>query len=278
MQITHSKRMNKERIVGAIGALTASLLLAACQFAPPMTQVDAGGIHRVGVVSVAADHLTQLHEGVRLRDQQRAVQPIAQWGVDRAYEDQIAAAIPEALGAVAVRAPAPVDELAAMNDPATPYVQDDFWDYRADPIAEELRAYCAAHQLDALVIASRSVDDDVLGGSAHPIEGAGLYARGGARLLHLSAALTLVDCATGRPLDRHRVASVRAFPASHGYPVRDIAGTVNAASPASWSADDEARIRQALIALPAQAWADTLRGMLPYDGPPAFGRNLMPDS
>ena len=254
----------------------AAITLSACQLPPNTTQVEVH-FQRVGVVSVAAADFTERRSGAGSSADERTVHDIAAWGVDRAYEQQLASAVESILGATAVRASVPV-QLALMNDPATPYVQENFWDYRSDPLAETVRAYCSANSLDGVLVASASSDEDVLGGSYHPIRGAGLYARPGSQLLHLSAALTLIDCATGRPLERHRVASGRTFAGSHGYPVRDLSSGGTSAPAVSWTGAGDTRLQQALIALPGDAWGDTLRGMLRSNAPPAFGRSLLPDS
>jgi hypothetical protein len=262
-------------ITAAVAAAT--IALAACSSPPTTTQVEAN-FHRVGVVSVAADELTQRRVGARERDDERKVRNIAPWGVDRAYEAQLAGAVQAALGAVPVVAPHPYPEFASLNDPSNPYVQPGFWAYRGDPTAAAVRAYCADNQLDAVVVATRSVDDDVLGGTYHPLDGAGVYAHGGSTLLHLSAALSLLDCATGRPLESHRVASGNAFAASHGYPVRDLTAALMNRDMGQWTSDDEARLKQALIDLPADAWVQTLNGMVHPEAPVIFGRTLLPNS
>jgi hypothetical protein len=256
-----------------LGAACALAALSACQ-TPPADPAIASSFKRVGVVSVTAAALTVHAPGASAYDDSRSVRDITAWAVDRAYEEQLAAAVQSIAGATAVRGTAPPADLTRMNDPATPFVQPGFWSYPADPTAASIRAYCARNQMDALVVASASVDDDVLGGTYHPIAGAGVYAHDGNHLLYLSTALTLIDCETGRPLTRHRVSSGRSFAASHGYPVRDLAQAP--AAGAAWSAQEEQSIAQALIALPAQAWADTLQGMLHSDAPPIFGRTMLP--
>jgi hypothetical protein len=256
--------------LGAACALTA---LSACQTPPPDPAL-ATHFKRVGVVSVTATALTVHAPGASSYDDSRSVKDISAWAVDRAYEEQLAVAVQSIAGATAVRGTAAPADLARMNDPSTPFVQPGFWSYPADPTAASIRAYCARNQMDALVVASASVDDDVLGGTYHPISGAGVYVQGGNHLLYLSTALTLIDCETGRPLVRGRVASGRSFAASHGYPVRDLAQAP--AAGVAWSSQDEQHIQQALIALPAQAWADTLQGMIHADEPPIFGRTMLP--
>jgi hypothetical protein len=261
----------------AAAAVLAMLSLAACSSPPTTTQV-AVDFHRVGVVSVAADEFTQRRVGARERDDERKVRSIAPWGVDRAYEAQLAGAVQLALAATPVLAAHPYPEFAGLNDPSNPYLQPGFWAYRGDPTAAAVRAYCADNQLDAVVVATRSVDDDVLGGTYHPLAGAGVYAHGGTTLLHLSAALSLLDCATGRPLETHRVASGNAFAASHGYPVRELPSAYTRKEMTQWSADDEAHVKQALIDLPADAWVQTLNGMVHPEAPVIFGRTMLPNS
>jgi hypothetical protein len=256
-----------------VGAACALVALGGCQ-TPSADPAFATDFKRVGVVSVTAAALTVHAPGANAYDDTRSVKDITAWAVDRAYEEQMAAAVQSIAGATAVRGTAPPADLARMNDPATPFVQPGFWSYPADPTAASIRAYCARNQMDALVVASASIDDDVLGGTYHAIAGAGVYAHDGNHLLYLSTALTLIDCETGRPLARHRVASGRSFAASHGYPVRDLAQAP--AAGAAWTPQDDQRIEQALIALPAQAWADTLQGMLHPDVPPIFGRTMLP--
>jgi hypothetical protein len=258
---------------GAAAAIVAAL--NACQNVPPTNAVRAD-FRRVGVVSVAARELTQREVGAQARDERLAVREITPWGVDAAYEDQLAAAVQSALGATAVRAPYPLADLVQLNDPATPYIQRGFAIDRADPISISLRGYCADNHLDALVVATRATDEDLLGGSYRPLIGAGLYAHGGSGFVHLSASLTLIDCEIGRPLERHRLAGA-AFASSHGYPARVLPGELVHKDMAHWSADEEDRIRRALIELPRDAWAETLAGMVRSDDAVVFGRFLRPN-
>lgn len=250
---------------------------AACADPPVTTQVQAH-FNRIGVVSVAATEFTQRRVGSGELDDQRSVRDISAWGVDRAYEEQLAAAVPQVLGVSAVTVADAAAALRPLNDPATPYVQPTFWAYRADPIAARIRDYCARTQLDALLVAARSSDDDVLGGTYHPNTGAGLYVHGDRRLLHLSATLTLIACDTGMPLETHHLVSGQSFPASHGYPVREVGADMAGKFTAPAGAGEDSGARQALIALPAHAWADTLRGMVYDGGPVVFGRALLPNS
>jgi hypothetical protein len=269
------RRISRKKLV--IGLLLSFAGLSGCAVPPPMF-LPMAQIHRVGVVSVTAVALTERTVGNTEFEYRSQVQDISAWGVDRAYEDQLAVAVESTLGATAVRAPTVPPELLSMNDPSTPYIQPEFWAYRADPLAASIRGYCTRNQIDTLLVASTSLDDDVLSGTYHPLSGAGVTEHAGNHLLHLSAALTLIDCETGRPLERRRVASGRSFEASHGYPVKGIPDGIGTASVASGSAADRERIRQALIALPAKAWEDTVRGMLPREGPPVFGRTMLPNT
>lgn len=251
-------------------------ILAACA-SPPVDTPPTASYRRVGVMSVAAAALTQHQPGARPGEEHPAVRDIAAWNVDRAYEDQLAAAVQATLGVAVVKAPTTA-LAAAFNDPANPYMQPGFWAYRTDPVATGLRDYCAGNQLDAVVVASQSVDEDALGGSYRPLIGAGVYLRGDRPLVHLSAALSLVDCETGRTVERRRVGSGRSFAGSHGYPVRELPVGLVHGTITQMSSDEDARLRQALVALPAQAWVDTLENMVHPAQPPAFGRTMFPNS
>ena len=265
----------------ASGIAAATLSLGACVSAPETAPL-AATYKRVGVVSLAAGELTQRQTpdraGDRARDPKPSMRDIANWQVDRAYEEQLAAAVQIVLGAAPVKAAAPAGGLMALNNPGSPYVQPGFWQYRTDPVAASLRDYCADNHLDALVVATQSTDEDVLGGSYQALAGAGIYDRGGNHLVHLSAALRLVDCETGRTLEHRHLASGRSFSASHGYPVRALPEALTRKAYAQWTPDEESQLRQVLIALPADAWVDTLEDMVHPVRPPVPTRALMPNS
>ena len=264
-----------------VGWVAAAASLGACAIAPEPVPL-AAPYQRVGVVSLAAGELTQRGAGYENRDRVRVPKPsvrdIANWQVDRAYEEQLAAAVQVVMGITVVKAPAPAGTLAALNDPGNPYVQPGFWQYHTDPVAATLREYCADNRLDALVVATQSTDEDVLGGTYQAIAGAGVYDHGGNHLVHLSAALRLVDCETGRTLEHRHLASSRSFAASHGYPVRALPEALTRKGNAQWTSTEESQLRQLLIALPADAWVDTLEDMVHPGRPPVPPRALMPNS
>lgn len=259
------------------GLVSMVSMLGACALVPEPAPL-APAYQRVGVVSLTAGQLTQREADDRARVTKRNVRDISSWQIDRAYEEQLASAVQAVLGVAAVKSTGPAPSLAALNDAANPYVQPGFWAYRTDPLAASLRDYCADNRLDVLVVATQSKDEDVLGGTYDALAGAGIYGRSNGPLVHLSAGLRLVDCETGRTLAHRHVASSRSFSASHGYPVRPLPASLAGKPLAQWTRDDDQQLRQFLIALPADAWTDTLEEIFHPGRPPVPARALMPNT
>jgi hypothetical protein len=210
----------------------------------------AARVKRLGVISMAALEFDQVYVAVVVFGNQTQTRDIASWGVDRAYEDQIAAAAESATKATVVRAPYLIQDFAHVNDLNGLVDYPLFWDPNWDKVRSAAQTYCGANQLDAILFATRQRSTDFIGGSNQRVDGAGMYARTNVAKLYLVTRLTLFDCASGQPLLLRQASRTQDIP-------RELATKPMA----QWTAQDEERLRQDLIALPAGAWADMLRDM-----------------
>ncbi len=232
-----------------VGAAMLAIGLAACATHPLDPEV-ASRLKRLGVISMAAPEFDRVYVAVVVFGSQTETRDITSWGVDKAYEDQIAAAAETVTKATIVRAPYLIADFIHVNDLNGPVDYPLFWDPNWDKVRATAKTYCDANSLDAIIFATRQRNTDFIGGSDQRLDGAGVYARTNVAKLYLGTRLTLFDCSTGKPLLLRRAT-----------PTKDIPRELAVNPIPQWTTQDETTLRQELIGLPASAWTDMLRDM-----------------
>lgn len=184
---------------------------------------------------------------------------ISQWGVDAAYEDQLAQAAQQ-IGLNVARLSYSAEAFAHVNDPTGPWSAPAYWRPNWAKIEEPARAYCSANSLDALLVVAKSHRKE-FGPSNQYMHGVGSFARGGSAMLHVLAVVGLIDCSTGELLAEEFLKRADwEFPAD--WPVAPLPIDVAKTPITNWSPDMENQIRQAVIQLPTTAWQNTLKVLL----------------
>lgn len=244
--------------------------LVGCATAPKSISPDvARRIKRIAPISAAADNFTRQYVGLTVFGNEREEKPIADWAIDRAYEEQLASEIQRTLGLTAIRAPYSVSEFAHVNDLNGPYYAPAFWGPNWDAIGPAARAYCSANSLDALLVVAKQTTGDFLAGTNQHLSGAGIYVRGpGDRIsvMHLLSRIGLIDCVTGKPLAIRTLTQTQDLPPRAGRPAPPLLalpGAISRMPIPQWTKEMQEKIRSDLIALPRSAWTDTIKSMFP---------------
>ena len=252
--------------------LSASMALGIVGCATPPARVSpevAARIKRIAPISVTADNFTRQYVGLMVFGNEREEKPISDWTVDSAYEQQIASAIERTPGMVAIRAPYSAPDFAHVNDLNGPWSAPAFWGPNWDAIGTAARAYCSAHSLDALLVVAKQTSGELLGGTKQNLSGTGIYVRGpGERVsvMHLLARVGLIDCVTGKALVIRTLARTQeTSPGAvrQAMPIMTLPGEISRTPIPQWSKEMQEEIRTDLIALPGNAWAETLKSMFP---------------
>lgn len=254
-----------------------TILLAAaisgCATAPPPLSPEvAARIKRVSVVSATADNFTRQYVGVTVFGNEREQRSISDWAADRAYEEQLGAAAEQVFSATYVKVEGAASQFVAVNDLKGPWDAPAFWGPNFSKVEASVKALCQAHALDALFIVAQRKSGDIFGGTNQVVSGAGIYTRRNIALMHLLSEVALLDCRTGKEIATRLL--VKASPQPDGktryLPVSLPLPEELARTPIpQWTPEMEAQVRRELLALPREAWADTLRPLL---GPPAPAR------
>ena len=218
----------------------------------PISNEVASHLKRVGVISMAAREFEREYVGFMVFGNENETKDITAWGIDKAYEDQIAAALERITESRAIRVPYSVTDFSHVNDLNGPIDHPLFWDPNWDSIRTVAKAYCDANSLDAIIFATRERSGDFIGGTNQRVDGAGIYARQKIAKLHLVSRLTVFDCSSAKPLLLRRVSPLKDIP--HDLAVKPIP---------QWTAQDEDLVRQGLIDLPGGAWENSLRTIFP---------------
>lgn len=231
----------------------------------------------MGAVSVAADTYTRLYVGLTVFGNEKEQRDIRSWELDRVYADQLGEAAAAALKATYVRGPYATADFAPVNDLTGPWDAPAFWGPNFGKIERAARDYCAANELDALFVAAKQKNADVIGRTNQPLEALGIYGRfrpvGDAHyVLYASFRIGLLDCKTGRVVDSIGLGYVRGDRAWTGAPPMHMPPVAVASKPPSqWDAKAEATMRDYLTTLPMLAWEKSINAMVnpPPPTPPA---------
>lgn len=243
------------------------LLLSACATQEVSISSEAASrLNRVGIVSVTANHFTRQYVGFTVFGDELEQKELADWNINAQYEGQLAKAVEAILGAKAVRAPYSAAEFSRVNDVNGPWNAPAFWGPNWTAIEGTARTYCAANELDAVVVAGRFKTSDIFSKSNQSVEGLGIYSGRGADLLHLLTVLGLIDCKTAKPLASRLV--FRSRPGAEAqarqfFPTIALPSEVARMKISEWPPGTEEKIKQLVVALPGQAWAETLKLMVP---------------
>jgi len=252
--------------------LSASLALGivGCATSPARISPEvAARIKRIAPISVTADNFTRQYVGLTVFGNEREEKPISDWTVDSAYEQQMASAIERIPGMVAIRAPYSASDFAHVNDLNGPWSAPAFWGPNWEAIGTAARAYCSNHSLDALLVVAKQTSGDFLGGTNQILSGTGIYVRGpGERVsvMHLLARVGLIDCLTGKVLVIRTLARTQEtspYAVRQAMPIVTLPGEISRTPIPQWSKEMHEEIRTHLIALPGNAWSETLQSMFP---------------
>lgn len=230
------------------------LLLAALLSAPAApAKIATGSIKRFGVISVVADKFTRSFIGFTAFGNKIDEIDVTSWGIDAAYADQ--------LGKVAAG-------LLSAEYIAAPYSRDDFskisqTTMRGAPnwssIEAAVRTYCAANQLDALLVISK--DRGLMPSTTIARVPMGIQGGGYGGYLKLSVAINIYDCTTGR---MQQTELLRVAPPGQVVWVPQVEISRDLMTHPLAEMDDKTRdeIKSKLLNLPGAGWDQTLRRMV----------------
>lgn len=241
--------------------------LSGCVTAPkPIDAALAAKIKRTDVISVAAGEFNRRYTGLTVFNNDEETINVPDWGLDKAYEAQLAEVIKAGRDIAVVQAPYKRELFTKANE------LNGGWEggYAWKDIESAVQAHCAANSLDALFVLTRSWSGDFLAGTNQSFNGVGMYARGGLgptrTYLHVVATLALLDCQTGKPIETRRVASRQGgLPGetSKSIPYRQIPFNKSQAPISTWTESELDDLRKALLVLPGFTWPTTVNSILP---------------
>lgn len=223
-------------------------------------------LNRVGVVSVTANRFTRQYVGVTAFGNEWEEKALAEWNINAQYEGQIALAVESVLGAKAVRAPYVAADFSRVNDVNGPWDAPAFRGPNWGAIEGSTKAYCAANNLDAVIVVGRLRGADIFGGTNQGVDGAGIYSRRSINVMHLVSVVGLLDCKTAAPLavqGLKRRQPGAALDAGMVVPTRELPSEIARTKIPDWTPEVESQIKQLIVSLPGSAWQDTLGAMVP---------------
>ena len=244
-----------------------TLLLSACATQEiTISSEIAKRLNRVGIVSVTANTFTRQHVGFTVFGNEFEQKQLTDWDMNSQYESQLAKAVESVLGAKAVRATYAAADFSRVNELNGPWNAPAFWGPNWTAIEGATRTFCAANDLDAVVVAGRFKTSDIFGGSNQSVEGLGIYSGRGGDLLHLLTVLGLIDCKTAKPLASRLV--FRSRPGAEEkarkfFPAIELPSEVTRMKMSEWTPGTEEKLKQLVVSLPGPAWAETLKLIAP---------------
>jgi len=248
-------------------ALSIAAGLSGCMTAPkPIDAALAAKIKRTDVISVAGGEFNRRYTGLTVFNNDEETINVPDWGLDKAYEAQLAEVIKAGRDIAVVQAPYKRELFAKANE------LNGGWEggYAWKDIESAVQAHCAANSLDALFVLTRRWSGDFLAGTNQSFNGVGMYARGGLgatrTYLHVVATLALLDCQTGKPIETRQVARRQeGLPGeiSSSIPYRQIAFNKSQMPISTWTESELDDMRKALLVLPGFTWATTVNSILP---------------
>ena len=241
-----------ERLVVAVGLAILFFTFASAS----AKDYDLSRIKRIGVISVVGDRLYQRRLGVTVFGNESENQDVADWGLDAVWEAKIK------------------EEAAAFGDfefidltvDKTPllaaYPKDNAWprQWRVLSVkksAPYLLKIAAENNIDAIIVLGSFGYDVVEDRVA--MEGLGMFhmkSLGGvSTVYHLISQLSLIDGATGKPLEQKTLSVGSHWVKGYGgYPVAEAPVEFNGRNFSEYSEDEKLVLRNTLAALPDDAW------------------------
>lgn len=252
-------------ILGKVIAILCLAVVVGCATTPsgPLAPEALKRVKRVAVVSVTAETFYRTYVGFTVFGNEHESKAIADWNVDRAYEEQLSAALARLSRLTVVRGPAASREFLRVNE-SEGMSKAPNWAF----IETVAKNHCGLASVDALLVIAARSGGDVFGASNQSIAGAGIYVRGPAlrtSVLHLQSQLAVIDCVTGRPLAIRDVTknSAASMQIPAGAVAMPIPTDISTKPITQWSEDVQYLLRRDLAALPADAWAHTLKSIFP---------------
>lgn len=248
-------------------ALSIAAGLSGCVTAPkPIDAALAAKIKRTDVISVAGGEFNRRYTGLTVFNNDKETISVPDWGLDKAYEAQLAEVIKAGRDIAVVQAPYQRELFAKANEINRGWEGGYAW----KDIESAVREHCATNSLDALFVLNRSWSGDFLAGTNQSFNGVGMYARGGIGAtkthLHVVATLALLDCHTGKPIETRLVARKQdGLPGeiSRTIPHKQIAFTKPKQPTNTWTESELDEVRKGLIQLPSATWPATVNSILP---------------
>jgi hypothetical protein len=246
--------------------LVLAAICSGCATQGVVTPEKAAQLKRVAVVSVAAHRFSRLHVGLTVFGNESERIAIADWNVDAAYRQQLAAALKSRNRFEVVDAAAPREEFLRIYDLNGPWDAPAFRGPNWDAVGKPVRDYCAANGLGAVVLVYATEESDFFGGTNQLVRGAGIYTRGFGEttrvsVLHLLARVAFVDCQTAKPIAvRWLSGTQNAVPGEiiRGSPRMPLPVEIARTPLERLSAEQRATLKSSLAALPADAWSATV--------------------
>jgi hypothetical protein len=230
------------------------LLLAALLFAPAeAAKLAPGSIKRFGVVSVVADTFTRSYIGFSAFTNKLDEIDVTSWGIDAAYAEQLGNVAAGLLGAQYVAVPYSPDDFSKISQTTRWGAPD--W----SSIEASVRTYCAAKQLDALLVISK--DRGLMPSTTIARVPMGIQGGGYGGYLKLSVAINIYDCTTGR---MQQTELLRVAPPGQVVWVPQVEISRDLMTHPLAEMDDKTRdeIKSKLLNLPGAGWDQTLRRMV----------------
>lgn len=241
-----------ERLVVAVGMAVLFFAFASAS----AKDYDFSKIKRVGVISVVGDRLYQRQLGVTVFGNKSEYQDVTDWELDSAWETKIK----EEAGAFGDFEF--VDLTVDKSLLLAAYPKDNAWPRQLRALsvkksAPYLMEVAAANDVDAIIVLGSFGYDVVEDRVA--MEGLGVFhmkSLGGiSTVYHLIAQLSLIDAATGKPLEQKTLSVgshwVKAY---GGYPVVEAPAEYNGRDFSEYSEGEKVALRKTFAALPDDAW------------------------
>jgi hypothetical protein len=245
-----SSGYNRARTMRAIFALLALLLSAAAQ----PSAIEAGLVKRFGVVSVLADRFARSYVGFTAFNNKSEEIDVTSWGMDSAYADQLGKVAAELLRGQYVAAPYSYEDFSKINQ----------FSWRGAPnwpaIEATVKTYCAANELDILLVISKNVG--AMPGTTIARVPMGIQGDKSGAFLRLSAAVSIYDCASGHMTETELL---RFTPPGHllwQVPQAEVSRDLISHPLSEMDGKTRDDIKVKLLTLPGPDWDQTLRRMV----------------
>jgi hypothetical protein len=255
-----------------LASLAASIIVGACcvgcASTPTATKEAISSYKRIGVVSVTAQVFTRQHVGLMVFGNELETIDTSSWDTDAKYEEQISKQLSGLGGFEIVRAPYSRKEFLHINDLNGPWDAPAFRTPNWGAVEKSIKDYCAKNQIGAILATFAVESPDFIGSTNQRIRGAGVYTRGSGDLtravLYLISGVALVDCQTARPVAIRGLSSTQeGFPGQilRASPTKPMPVEISRTPLSQLSETQLTMLKDAMIPLPENAWAPTIRSL-----------------